>query len=110
MISRYADPASKPTLKKGLRDVEPNVQWGAAVSLAQMKDPSGKEVLLNLLNRQYLGQFPEVDLEEQNSLVLTAIGAAGFLDDPALDEKIKQLSETDRNMKVRAAALEALKE
>jgi hypothetical protein len=108
-LGNIADPESKNILKKHLNDPEPNVQWGAAVSLAQMDDPSGKAILSQMLNRQYWTQFPAVDRDEQNSLVLTAIHASKMLNDLELNAQIKQIAQTDTNMKVRAAALESLK-
>jgi len=92
-----------------LNDHEPNVQWGAAVSLAQMDDSSGKTVLSRMMSRQYWMQFPEVDRNEQNNLVLKAISASVLLNDTELNAQISEIAQTDPNMKVRAAALDSLK-
>jgi len=92
-------------LKKTLNDPEPNVQWGSAISLAQMGDGGGKGILLQLLNRPYLAQFPEVDQYEQNHLILNTIDAAAKLNDPELNQKILELSKSDQNMNVRVAAM-----
>ena len=107
-LGTIAEPQSKNILKKHLNDQEPNVQWGAAVSLAQMNDSSGKSILSQMMNRQYWAQFPEVDTNEQNNLVLTAIRASVQLNDSDLNAQIAKLAKTDPNMKVRAAALESL--
>ena len=104
-LGNIADPESKSFIKKGLMDSEPNVQWGAAISLAQMGDSSGKKILLKLLNRQYLSQFPEVDMDEQNNLIMTTIDAASHLNDSELINTIRELSQSDQNMKIRSAAL-----
>ena len=104
-LGNIADPASKPWVKKGLLDSEANVQWGAAISLAQMGDTSGKKILLQLLNRSYLSQFSEVDMDEQNNLILTTLAAVAHLNDSELKKKIQELSTSDQNMKVRAASL-----
>ena len=102
-------PSSADRLKKALRDSEPNVQWGAAVSLAKMGDRAGKSVILNMLDRDYLSRFPEVDPQEQNYLLLSAIEAASALHESELDTRLEQLSKMDSNLKIRAAALEKLK-
>lgn len=107
-LGTIADETSLPLLRKALLDTEPNVQWGAAISLAGMKDLSGKEILLNLLNREYLSQFPEVDPNEQNQLILFTIDSIGLLYDDDIFKAIKILSTTDTNMKVRARALDAI--
>lgn len=100
---------SKPVLFKGLSDPEPNVQWGAALSLARMGDPSGRHIIFNLLDREYLAQFPEVDPHEENQLILMAIETSKFVDGPDLRKRLKELSQTDKNMNVRAAAFEQLR-
>ena len=108
-LGNIADPSSVVRLKKVLVDAEPNVQWGAALSLAKMGDRTGKPIILKLLDREYLSAFPQVDPEEQKYLLLSAIEAASLLDEPELDAQLLRLSKTDSNMKVRAAALEKLK-
>ena len=96
-------------LQEALNDTEENVRWDAAIALAKMGDSSGQQVILHLLNREYLGTFPEVDPYEQNQIILVAIKAASYIKHPVLIEMIKKLSENDSNMKVRNAAMEALK-
>jgi HEAT repeat protein len=107
-LGNIGDPAAKEILKKSLNDSEANVQWGSAISLAKLKDDAGKKVLIQLLDRDYLGQFPEVDPQEQNQLILTVIDAASFLERSGFVQPISQLAASDVNMKVRAAALRYL--
>ena len=92
-------------LKKSLNDPEPNVQWGSAISLANLKDPAGKEVLLKLLDRTYLARFPQVDLQEQTHVLLVALEAAGNLKDVQIKQAIDRLAKNDQNMNVRKLAL-----
>lgn len=108
-IGNIAQSSSLSRLKRALVDSEPNVRWGAAISLAKMGDDTGKRVILEMLDREYLSRFPEVDPQEQNYLLLSAIEAASFLNDPELDAKLERLSKTDSNMQIRAVALEKLK-
>lgn len=104
-IGQIGSPKSVNYLQKGLNDVEPNVQWGSAIALAFMGNDSGREILSNMLQRSYLSQFKEVDSEEAQNLILAAIEASAKLNDPSLMEQIKELSQTDPNMKIRSAAL-----
>ena len=104
-IGNIAQPSSIGRLKRALVDSEPNVQWGAAVSLARMGENAGKEVILKMLDREYLSKFSEVDPQEQTYLLLSAIEAASLLPEPELKTQLERLAKTDRNMKVRAAAL-----
>ena len=88
-----------------MADAEPNVRWGAAISLAQLGDASGKETLLDLLDPDYLSlsRFPAVDAREKSDLRVATIEAAGRLDAEDVRRKIEELSQ-DADMKVRAAA------
>lgn len=108
-LGNIAAPNSTKILQKSLDDAEPNVQWGAAVSLAQMGDASGKAILGRMLDRAYWSQFSEVDSEEKNGLLLMALDAAAKLNDPDLDSRIHQMAQSDSNMKVRAKALDVFK-
>ena len=107
-LGNIGDDGVRPVLRRMLNDQEPNVQWGAAISLARFKDPAGKNILENLLDRRYLSQYPEVDPNEQTQVVLEAVAASGMLNNTQLNQKLKGLSQTDQNMKVRSAALEIL--
>jgi HEAT repeat protein len=107
-LGNLNDSSAAPLLKKALNDSEPNVQWGAAVSLAKLADSSGKEILSKLLNRSYLAGFSEVDSDEQNNLLISAIGAAENLTEDSLTEQIREIAQTDKNMNVRSAAMKYL--
>jgi HEAT repeat protein len=104
-LGQLQDPGSKEILKKSLTDIEPNVQWSTAIALAKLGDDSGKPILLKLLDRQYFSSFPEVDSVEQTHLILAAINSSVSLQDSQISEAIRELSRSDKNMKVRAAAL-----
>ncbi len=94
-----------PFIKKALYDTEPNVQWDAAIALAKMGDAAGREILLKLLDRNYLTDFKEVDTQEQTHIVLVTMEAAANLNDQKLNEAIAQLGQSDQNMNVRKKAL-----
>ena len=96
-------------LKKALNDEEPNVEWGSAISLAKLGDASGVTTILNLINREYLSRYPQVDGDEKNNLMIAAIDAAKQIKSNQLTQSIQQLSTTDQNMNVRKAAFEYLK-
>ena len=89
-----------------MNDSEPNVQWDSAIALAKMKDASGREILLKLLDRNYLSQFKEVDPHEQTHIMLVTLQAASQLKDIEINRVIKKLAETDQNMQVRKLAME----
>ncbi|MCA9401418.1 MAG: HEAT repeat domain-containing protein [Candidatus Omnitrophica bacterium] len=103
-LGEIADPHTVENMKKLLQDPEPNVQWGSALALARLKDPSGKDVIASLLDRNYLSHFKEVDRDEQHHLMIAAMEASWSLKDKGLLQRIQKISETDSNLKVRAAA------
>ncbi len=95
-------------LKKTLTDSEPNVEWDSAVALAKMGDLSGKPILLNLLDRNYLAKFPEVDVQEQTEIILVSLKSCAHLSDGDIKAEIKKLAQSDQNMNVRKVAMEIL--
>jgi HEAT repeat protein len=103
------DPAAVERLKPLLHDAEPNVAWNAAIALARLGDPAGRDLLRQLLDRNHWKQYPQVDRYEQDQALLVIIDVAAGLDDPELKTAIRRLSESDPNVKVRHAALAALK-
>lgn len=107
-LGTIGDPQAINFLKKALNDSEPNVQWGASISLAMMHEDSGREILLNLLNRRYLSKFPELDPQEQNDLIFLAMEGASQLNDSKLQEAVKNLAESDPNMNIRKKAMEKI--
>ena len=107
-LGNIGDDKIVPLLQKSLGDVEPNVQWGAAVSLAQMGNNSGKDVLFQLMQRDYLKKFSEVDSDEQTNLILMAIDASTKLNESSLQKQIKLLADSDESMKIRTAALKTI--
>jgi len=107
-LGNIANPNSIHVIKKGLYDSEVNVQWGAAISLAQLGDGSGENILSKLLDRNYLSQFTEVDRHEADQLILKAIESVGQIKNQSLMLKVKELSTSDKNMNVRNKALEIL--
>lgn len=100
---------SRDPLLRLLADTEPNVRWDAAVSLAKLGDASGKAVLAQLMDRAYYDTVPDVRPEGRAWAMEVALRAAGPLNDPDLNAKIRELAASDPNVTVRAAALEVVK-
>ena len=107
-LGNIGSKAAFPALEKALYDSEPNVRWDAAIGLAKMGNSSGSHILLDLLNRDYLKSYSEVDADERTEAILVAIEAAKYLSDDELNEKIKYLSQNDPVMRVRDEAQKAL--
>ena len=108
-LGLIGDDASIPLLKELLEDDEPNIQWDAAIALAKMGDASGAFIIESLMDRHYLDSFPHVDPTEKNQAILVAIEVASFLKNDRLENKLVTLAESDENLKIRDAAMKALK-
>ena len=103
------------TLRTALEDAAPDVRWNAAVALARHGNRDGVPVLRQMLDRAYVEQTvtrevrPDEDRDPIAEVMISGLRAAAALKDETLREPIATLSQQDRSMKVRQAALEALK-
>lgn len=99
--------SSVESLKGMLADPALDVRWDAAVSLAKLKDASGKDILFSLLDESYYAEFPHVSKDARDWAMEVAIRTSILLDDPELNAVIKELA-SSKNIKVKQAALSAI--
>lgn len=112
-----AIPSAKESavLVTALDDAAPDVQWNAAVALARHGRRDGLPVIQRMLDREYLSKAVKVeggqadDADPAGDVMITGLQAAVALRDPSLRASVEHISQGDRNMRVRQAALEALK-
>jgi HEAT repeat protein len=103
------------TLRTALQDGAPDVRWNAAVALARKGRHDGVPVLQQMLDRQYVEQAVTRNVRQDDDrdpiadVMISGLRAAATLKDDALRASVTTLSQQDRSMKVRQAALEALK-
>jgi hypothetical protein len=103
------------TLQTAVTDPVADVRWNAAVALARHGSHDGVPVLKQMLDRQYLEQTvkrearPEDEVDPIADVMISGLQAAAVLKDPALRGSVEEISQQDRSLKVRQAALEALK-
>jgi hypothetical protein len=108
--------AQHQTLRTALQDSAVDVRWNAAVALARHGYRDGVPVLRQMLDRAYVEQTVtrEVRLDEDRDpiadVMISGIRAGAALKDEALRSAIEKLSEKDRSLKVRQAAIEAVRE
>jgi HEAT repeat protein len=104
------------TLRTALQDPTPDVRWNAAMALARHNDREAVGVIRQMLDRSYVEQTVKREVrqdEDQDPIadvMISGVRAAAVLKDESLRQPLSALSQQDRSMKVRAAALEALKE
>ena len=107
--------AQVDTLRTALQDSTPDVRWNAAVALARHGRSEGAAVLHEMLDRAYVERTVKREVrqdEDQDPIadvMISGIRAGAAIKDSSLKPAIETLSHEDRSMKVRQAALEALK-
>lgn len=103
------------TLRTALQDSAADVRWNAAVALARHGSREGVAVLSQMLDRSYVEQAVKRDVrqdEDQDPIadvMISGLHAVAALKDVSLKPSVESLSQQDRSMKVRQAALEALR-
>ena len=79
------------------------------MALAQLNDASGADLLMSLLDRNYVDKLEGMTPEQKSELVINAIKCLGILKFGPAQDKIAALSQNDPDLSVRDASLEALK-
>jgi hypothetical protein len=107
--------AQVTTLRTALEDPAPDVRWNAAVALARHRSRDGVPVLRQMLDRAYVEQVVKRDVRQDNDqdpiadVMISGLRAAALLKDETLKAPVTTLSTQDRSLRVRQAAIEALK-
>jgi HEAT repeat protein len=107
--------AQLTTLQTALQDSAADVRWNAAVALARHGSRDGVPVLREMLDRSFVEQTVKRDVRQYEDadpvadVMISGLRAAAALKDSSLRPSIEGLSQQDRSMKVRQAALEALR-
>jgi HEAT repeats len=107
--------AQLDTLRAALADPAPDVRWNAAVALARHGKRDGVPVLRQMLDRTYVEQAVKRDVRQDDDrdpiadVMISGLRAAATLRDESLRPSVTTLSQNDRSLRVREAALEALK-
>ena len=92
-----------------------DVRWNAAVALSRHGNRDGTAVLRQMLDRQYVEQVVKRDVRQDEDrdpiadVMISGLRAAATLRDDSFRPSVTSQSRQDRSMKVRVAAIEALK-
>ena len=98
-----------PALERALEDSIIDVRWNAALGLARLGDDSGGEILLEMLDRNRLRETYQMNEPEIERAMVNAAKGLGLIRYPRALSTLQSMSKTDPNLKVRQAALDALK-
>ena len=108
--------AQTTTLRTALNDSAADVRWNAAVALARHGSHEGSAVVKQMLDRPYVEQTVKREVRQDSDedpvadVMISGLRAAAVLKDEGLKPTVTALSQQDKSMKVREAALEALKQ
>jgi HEAT repeat protein len=97
-----------PKLERALEDPVIDVRWNSALSLARLGSVSGREILLQMVDRKHLNQVDRLNEDEIERVMVNAVKALGLIRDSGIQKILEPLSQTDPNLKVRQAALSAI--
>ncbi|MCI0568428.1 MAG: HEAT repeat domain-containing protein [Acidobacteria bacterium] len=97
-------PGGSAELTDMLKDPVPEVRWNAALALARRGDDSGKAILIKILDRQYLNEFPHLDPADKAELILNALRGLKHLKTDGLEQSMREIAGTDPDPRVRSAA------
>jgi HEAT repeat protein len=107
--------AQMATLRAAVRDDAADVRWNAAVALARKGSNEGAGVIRQMMDREYVERTvtrevrQDADIDPVADVMISGLRAAAALKDSSLKPTVVALSQSDRSMKVRDAALEALR-
>ena len=114
-LGAMPDARSSPVLATALNDPAADVPWNAAVALARHGRREGLPVIRRMLDRTYLEQSvkaqveADADVDPVGAVMISGLQAAAALREPSLRDPVEMISRSDKSMKVRQAAIEALR-
>lgn len=108
VLGVFGDKKEVPAIRPLLNDPVSDVKWNAALALARMGDGSGLPVLEEMTRREALAA---AGLEEPQieAVMINALKGLALIQAPESIKIFESLSRADKNMKVRQAAIDAIK-
>lgn len=108
-LGSFPGEAAAARLREALQDAVPDVSWNAALALARRGDASCAPVLRGMLDRSRLGATSGLSPEQAEDAILQAVSAAALVQDAEIRSALERLRDGDPSLKVREAALGALR-
>ncbi|MEE9229271.1 MAG: HEAT repeat domain-containing protein [Acidobacteriota bacterium] len=95
-------------LVRALGDPVPDVSWNAAIALSRLGDSRGIPMLLRLLESEFLGSIEVMSEQQKEDVTVEAIRALASLREVSVRPILEAIRNSDRSLKIRQAAIEAL--
>lgn len=108
-LGELGHPPAATALEPLLADPVADVRWNAALSLSRLGSDASIPVLFEMVDRNQIGQVPGITPAQAEEVMVNAIVALGISDVVEAEPVLEALSTGDPSLKVRQAALEALK-
>ncbi len=108
VLGAIGNRATAENLKALLNDAVADVRWNAALGLARLGDDAGLEILEKMLDRDSLSNDYKIREEEIEALMINATKGLALIKRPGSIKILKTVSQGDKSLKVRQAAMAAL--
>ena len=109
VLGQLGDRRAISPLTRAMQDETPDVRWNAAVALARMGDRASSPVLLEMMDRSRLDAMTGLREDQRENAMIVAISAYRTLVGGESDARLREIAAKDRSLRVRAAAISALK-
>jgi len=108
-LGELGEPETIPGLAPLLDDAVADVRWNAALALANLGSDLGLPVLYRMLDRTLTSQIPDITPSQAEEAMISAVRALAILEVEDSRDLLERLSKDDPSLKVRQAAIEALR-
>jgi len=108
VLGQLHDRSAAPRLEVLLGDPVADVRWNAAIALASLGNASGLPVLRSMLDREALARQATLSADQAETAMVGAAKALGMLRDRESLPLLEKVAREDPNLRVRAAAREAI--
>jgi HEAT repeats/HEAT repeat len=108
VLGQLHDHAAVPRLQVLLGDPVPDVRWNAAIALASLSDAAGLPVLRSMIDREALARQATLSGDQSEMAMVGALKGLALLRDVGSLPLLEKVAREDPNLRVRAAAREAI--
>jgi HEAT repeat protein len=108
-LGQLGDPSSVPALAAAMSDPVADVRFNTALALARFNDPRALPGLHEMLDRSHLDKLPGMRDDQKEDAMIVAMGPYEKLAGREALPDLQKLAQSDKSLRVRAAAAEAVR-